>query len=76
MTDVDLQALFYAALINSLHNRNRRLGPHKHLRRGHLLIGAIPGKGNHIVGRVKRAQYRNAKNGRRVYRRREHGGHF
>lgn len=73
---IDLRALFYAKLIDSLTKRNYRLGPRKRLRLGHLLMGAVPGKGNHIIGRVKRAQYRNAKKGRRVYRRRDHGGHF
>lgn len=73
---IDLHALMYAALIHSLNKRNARLIRPKNLRYGHRLIGVNPFKRHYVIGRVKRAQLKNLKKSRRVYKRAEHGGHF
>ena len=73
---IDLHALFHAALMNSLRRRQDRLAYAKRLRRAHLLYGRNPYKKRHTIARVKRAQYGNAKKGRKVYKRSFHGGHF
>lgn len=73
---IDLHALFYAALMRSLTKRQERLVRPKPLRGGHLRLGINPFRGRHVIARVKRAQWRNAQKGRRVYKRANHGGHF
>lgn len=73
---IDLDALMYAALVHSINKRDQRLIRPKALRKGHLIFGRNPYKKRHTIARVKRAQYRNARAGRRVYVRSHQGGHF
>lgn len=73
---IDFHALMHAALMKALNARQARLAQPRRLRYGHLAIGINPYKGRHVIGRVKRAQYKNASKGKRVYVRSHHGGHF